>query len=231
MKIVGSDLLLASSSQDCFIRLWRFTEKDLIRDNIYKIENEETQLRVSNIKYNIYLESILTGHEGWIYSVNWSPTSLQLLSASIDKSMIIWEFDKNSGLWLEKIRVGEVGGNTLGFYGGIFGPDGKRILAHSYHGAFHIWTYCDKLGMWDPSVTIGGHHSEVVDCAWEPKGEFLFSTSADQTTRIHAPWPNDKEPVSHYKYDCITFILLFITIYYWIQNPTFLHLLFNFFFN
>lgn len=28
--------------------------------------------------------------------------------------MIVWEHDQSSGLWLEKIRVGEVGGNTLG---------------------------------------------------------------------------------------------------------------------
>ncbi|KAJ8913600.1 hypothetical protein NQ315_013422 [Exocentrus adspersus] len=193
------DLLLVSSSQDTFIRLWRFTNKDLVSDLVEdtsKVDNEKTQLRVDNKKYNIYLESVLTGHEGWVYSVNWSPVSLQILSASIDKSLIIWEFDKVSGLWLEKVRMGEVGGNTLGFYGGVFGPDGKQVCAHSYHGAFHIWAYFDKLETWNPSVTIGGHFSEVVDCAWEPKGEYLFSTSSDQTTRIHAPWPSKKEPIT-----------------------------------
>jgi len=45
----------------------------------------------------VSLESVIAGHEGWVYSVNWSPVGLQLLSASIDKSLIIWEFDSASG--------------------------------------------------------------------------------------------------------------------------------------
>ena len=38
-----------------------------------------------------------------------------------------------------QVRVGEVGGNTLGLYGGVFGPRGDLILAHGYQGAFHLW--------------------------------------------------------------------------------------------
>ena len=37
------------------------------------------------------------------------------------------------------MRVGVLGGNTLGLYGGVFGPDGTSILAHGYQGAFHHW--------------------------------------------------------------------------------------------
>lgn len=38
-----------------------------------------------------------------------------------------------------QIRVGEVGGNTLGFFGGVFSPCGKVIIAHGFQGAVHIW--------------------------------------------------------------------------------------------
>lgn len=38
-----------------------------------------------------------------------------------------------------QVRVGEVGGTTLGFYGGVFSPDGHSILGHGYQGAFHLW--------------------------------------------------------------------------------------------
>lgn len=40
---------------------------------------------------------------------------------------------------ITQVRVGEVGGNSLGLYGGIFSPHGKQILAHGYQGAFHLW--------------------------------------------------------------------------------------------
>ncbi|XP_057671007.1 elongator complex protein 2 isoform X1 [Diorhabda carinulata] len=190
---VGDDLLLATCSQDAFIRLWHFTPKSLGETIVKK-----AKLKTASDIFNIYLESVISGHESWIYSVKWSLNGKQLLSASIDKSMIIWEFDDTSELWLEKLRVGEIGGNTLGFYGGLFGPKGDMILGYSYHGAFHMWKYCEKLSQWVPSVKIGGHFDEVVDCSWEPKGQFLFTTSADQTTRIHAPWKqNNKEVTWH----------------------------------
>lgn len=50
---------------------------------------------------------------------------------------MIWA--ERDGEWIETARVGEVGGNTLGFYGGKFAPDGKSIMGHGYQGAFHIW--------------------------------------------------------------------------------------------
>lgn len=132
----------------------------------------------------------MAGHEGWVYSVNWNPITLQLLSASLDKTMIIWEFDPQLNLWFEKVRMGEVGGNTLGFYGGVFAPFGGAILAHSYHGAFHIWNHSNDT--WTPGVTIGGHFNEVVDLAWDPQGLFIITVSEDQTTRIHAPWSKNR---------------------------------------
>lgn len=37
------------------------------------------------------------------------------------------------------MRVGEVGGNTLGFFDCQFSPDGSMIVAHAFHGALHLW--------------------------------------------------------------------------------------------
>lgn len=64
---------------------------------------------------------------------------LRLLSCSMDKTMIIWGIDKTTGMWLDQVRVGEVGGNTLGLYGCCFGNQGLSILAHGYQGALHLW--------------------------------------------------------------------------------------------
>lgn len=45
---------------------------------------------------------------------------------------MLWEPDADSGVWQEAARVGEVGGNTLGFYGGMYSPDGRHVLAHGF---------------------------------------------------------------------------------------------------
>lgn len=64
---------------------------------------------------------------------------MALLSASMDRTMAIWRPDPDTGVWFNDVRVGEMGGNTLGFFGGLFGPEGLHILAHGYNGAFHLW--------------------------------------------------------------------------------------------
>ena len=46
--------------------------------------------------------------------------------------------------------MGDVGGNSLGFYGGVFGPDGQSILAYGYQGAFQMWRQQDVGTIWPP---------------------------------------------------------------------------------
>lgn len=53
--------------------------------------------------------------------------------------MIIWGLDSSNGIWFDQVRVGEVGGNTLGLYGCRFGNQGSSIVAHGYQGALHLW--------------------------------------------------------------------------------------------
>lgn len=57
------------------------------------------------IVFCIELETVLSGHDGWVYSIDWliHDGKTQLLSASMDKSIIVWEQDVESGLWLEKV--------------------------------------------------------------------------------------------------------------------------------
>lgn len=90
---------------------------------------------------------------------------------------------------MEKIRVGDVGGNSLGFYGGKFSPDGQSIMGHGFQGSFHIWRQSTvDASAWLPGIVVGGHFSMVQDLAWEPSGLFLITVSSDQTSRIHVPW-------------------------------------------
>lgn len=173
-------VLLATGSQDTTIRLWRIggvaaasssSDDELVqKGRIFTVDDRD---------YSVTLESVLSGHEGWVYGVHWQSVgcengdgrrSMRLLSSSLDKSMIIWQMDDATGIWTEKVRVGEVGGNSLGFYGCKFGPDGLHILAHGYQGSFHIWKYSQSVANWIPLSAPGGHYSEVVDLCWEPRG-------------------------------------------------------------
>ncbi|PSN31401.1 hypothetical protein C0J52_24316 [Blattella germanica] len=167
----SGDLLLASSSQDALIRLWRIVPRDeqvatRVRKKISEldisedIQSEEKIFSVQTYSDNstrtlyfaVLLESVLAGHEGWIYGISWHPPvfsdekkkfvqPMKLLSSSLDKTIIIWTPDEASGVWLESVRVGEMGGNTLGFYGSKFNPDGYRIMGHGYQGSFHLWSF------------------------------------------------------------------------------------------
>uniref|UniRef100_A0A8C7GJH7 Elongator complex protein 2 n=1 Tax=Oncorhynchus kisutch TaxID=8019 RepID=A0A8C7GJH7_ONCKI len=180
------DLLLASCAQDCLIRVWRLVAKSRTKRNA----QEEP--------FAVTLESVLAGHENKVYGVHWQPPvikggdqhqSLSLLSASMDKTMILWAQEEGSGVWVEQVRVGEVGGNTLGFYGCQMSPDGSMILAHAFHGALHLWTQSHgKEGEWSPGVVISGHFNAVQDLSWDPEGEFILSVGSDQTTRLLTPW-------------------------------------------
>lgn len=64
---------------------------------------------------------------------------MKLLTSSLDKTVVVWSPEAQTGVWLEEARMGEVGGNTLGFYGAHFSTTGNAIIAHTYLGGFHLW--------------------------------------------------------------------------------------------
>ncbi|XP_021092342.1 elongator complex protein 2 isoform X2 [Heterocephalus glaber] len=199
----GRDLFLASCSQDCLIRIWRLyiksTSSEMQDDNIRLKENTFTiENGGSKVTFAVTLETVLAGHENWVNAVHWQPSfckdgvlqqPVRLLSASMDKTMILWAPDEESGVWLEQVRVGEVGGNTLGFYDCQFNEDGSMIIAHAFHGALHLWKQSTvNPREWTPEIVISGHFDGVQDLMWDPEGEFIITVSTDQTTRLFAPW-------------------------------------------
>ncbi|XP_076864846.1 elongator complex protein 2 [Brachyhypopomus gauderio] len=195
------ELLLASCSQDCLIRVWRLVGKRVPQTETPAdglIRMKEDTFEVKGNVYAVALETVLAGHENWVYGIHWQPPfrkaggcleqPLSLLSASMDKTMILWG-PEETGVWVEQVRVGEVGGNTLGFLGCQMSPDGSQILAHAFHGALHLWHREQaRQGEWRPGVAVSGHFNAVQDLSWDPQGEFVLSVGSDQTTRLFTTW-------------------------------------------
>ncbi|KAI1447147.1 WD40 repeat-like protein [Annulohypoxylon stygium] len=210
-----SDLILASASQDKYVRLWRFHQgKELPAATANGADpslgaylpgrspsNKAHRLKAAEKDYSITFEALLLGHDDWIYSAKWhsdpSTGKLQLLSTSADNTLAIWEADPSSGIWVTTVRLGEISrekgattatGSTGGFWTGLWSPSGTSVVCLGRTGSWRVWDYSTPQDQWLPRIGIGGHTRSVTGIAWSKNGDFLLSTSADQTTRLHASW-------------------------------------------
>ncbi|KAI2643517.1 WD40-repeat-containing domain protein [Xylaria nigripes] len=211
----NSDLLLASASQDKYIRLWRLRQgKELPAAAPSGADtslgaylpgkspsNKVHRLKAGEHDFSITFEALLLGHDDWIYSAKWYSSSatggLQLLSTSADNTLAIWEADPSSGIWVTNVRLGEISrekgattatGSTGGFWTGLWSPDGKSVTCLGRTGSWRVWDYNGEQDQWTPRIGISGHTRAVTGIAWAKNGDYLLSTSTDQTTRLHASW-------------------------------------------
>ncbi|RAK96443.1 Elongator subunit ELP2 [Aspergillus ibericus CBS 121593] len=208
------DLLLASASQDKYVRLWRLQRGEVVPatpacddDPMLggfepTLSNKAHQFEAAGSKYSVTFEALLFGNEDWVYTTAWNPDPerQQLLTASADNTLTIWEQDPVSGVWLSGERMGEISvqkgsttatGSTGGFWIGLWSPDGKQVVSLGRTGSWRSWTYDAEADMWAQSLGISGHVRSANGVQWEPTGGYLLSMSADQTTRLHAPWVRD----------------------------------------
>ena len=106
------NLFLVSSSQDRTIRIWKMDSEavssgstaQLRKANIEMTSYIEGPLFVAgNTSYQVSLESLLVGHEDWVYSVEWQPpTVLPGNEAHQAMSMLALPHHTHSLLQVEK---------------------------------------------------------------------------------------------------------------------------------
>lgn len=178
-------------------------------------------MHIEGSNFRIAVDSVVYGHTNWVYSAKWwndpENSSLRMISASADKCILLWEYDGLSNTWLCTARLGEVGGNSLGFFGAHFSRDGNAVIAQGYNGSFYVWKNRQLISDGDvldenefnwisvPSVT--GHGKEVRGCSWAylkngqageaETSKYLVTVSADQTTRIWSTWKRHDHTTWH----------------------------------
>ena len=224
----GGDILLASASQDKYIRLWRIhhgathplgaalDSKTTVKPFSFGKSPSNKTHRIKTpgdgADYSVTFDSLLLGHDDWIYSARWQPRpyhpnngiegekggpKLQLLSTSADNSLAVWEADPDSGIWVTTARLGELSrekgattatGSIGGFWTGLWAPDGRGIVTLGRTGSWRRWELDGASDAWTPALAVSGHTKAVTGIAWSRSGSYLLSTSSDQTTRVHAPW-------------------------------------------
>jgi elongator complex protein 2 len=105
---------------------------------------------------------------------------LKLFSTSMDRNMVLWCPEEESGIWLPTTRMGDiggnlggsVGGNLLGFVGSCIDLRSHSVLGVGYGGSFHLWQWRQDKGQEEESGVgegVGGEDLQLQD--QEEKGE------------------------------------------------------------
>ncbi len=107
------DLLLASCSSDSFMRLWRVARfVEAPGAGVGAVQESENRQKIvfaaNDHKGNAplfaaSLDALLVGHSHFVHSVAWSKDGKNLISASMDKTMIVWEKDPEDQIWVRPI--------------------------------------------------------------------------------------------------------------------------------
>lgn len=219
----GRNYILASGSQDRYVRLWRLqvneeiTEHDADTPKLSLAVNKQYQFDIAEgSRAVLTFEALLVGHDDWITGLQWDPScstrdklNRKLLSASADTALMIWEMDEPSGVWVCTTQLGDFsskGASTAtGALGGFWAC---TWLQHEYEqyilavGATGlVRSYRRPKG--EPFVPVPactGPICAATSVAWNESGEYLFATSLDKTTRLFAQWRVGHNPPTWHEF-------------------------------
>lgn len=207
---VKPEFLIASASQDSYIRVWhmKLIETKLGVDYVRTVVSQPLVSSRKELRLTATLETVLFNHEGIVHGLCWFRSvigpALQLLSCSEDKTINIWNSTKalvtqdngeqqisryemnpaSSGIWKVSHALGETGETNLPFLAVCLSSDERVLYSQSLKGAIHSWRLAED-GQWYPQDSITGHFEPVTDLSWERSGSYLLSASSDKTCRLH----------------------------------------------
>lgn len=234
----NKDFILASGSQDRYVRLWRLKLNEFIDDSdedpnkLILLSNKQYKFQYGDNKRAAFsFEALIMGHDDWISGIQWHPSykyqkrssaslssgstqaeqKLQLLTATADTALMIWEMDEESGIWVCVSRLGEMSikgastatGASGGFWSCLWFVDpssqDEYVLASGKTGAIRAYKSTSAGGggadsrYFEEVLGVTGAVGPITDVKWSLEGDYFMATSLDQTTRLYAPWKRTKD--------------------------------------
>lgn len=203
-ELADGDFLLASGSQDRYIRLWRVRTNDLIDNSdedetkLTLLSNKQYKFSILDTKVAINFEALIMGHDDWVSSIRWHSKELKLLASTSDTALLVWQPDEVSGIWICSSRLGEISqkgastatGSSGGFWASLWYTDGlgkEHIMTNGRTGSWRHWI-SDDGEQWEQTIGVTGCIRKCTDVTWSISGEYLLGTSLDQTTRLYSKW-------------------------------------------
>lgn len=203
----NSAYILASGSQDRYIRLWRLSLNEA-EDNsddslqLVLLSNKKHPFSYLGGRGAFSFDALIMGHDDWVTGLCWLPLEKsgkpQLLSSSADTALMVWEMDE-SGIWCCVSRLGEMSikgastatGSSGGFWLCLWFQEAgcQYVLANGKTGSIRVYKATETASrVWEATLGGSGPIREATDVVWARGGEYFMATSLDQTTRLFAPW-------------------------------------------